>query len=242
MKRFFLVLLLLLLSRDISAQVVLDATGARSDTSVTTTSIVNFTSTGSNRAVIVFATCTGATIAAVSDVTYDGTSIVANVLWNVTHQSNFFRNAAFYAVNQSTTTNATITVTWASTCGDSHITAISMTGVHQTTPTNTVPTPTTGLSTAPTITATTAANELVTAQLVANGNGAGEIADGADQTLQRSSNANGAGKRLYTQAGASGGVMSATLTNNDVWTLGAVSFMAASAAAPRRPLGPIIMQ
>lgn len=217
-----------LLAGPVLAQVTVDTTGVQSALNTTAPTISNFTSSGSNRGVIAFVTCSS-NAPNVTGVTYDGTAMTQ--LWNDSHGSGFFRNSAWYLVGQTTTSNVSIVGTFASNCNDSHMTAISMNGVNQADPINTVPTSASGLSTAPTITATTASGELVVAQLLADGNGAGEVTDGADQTMHRSSNANGTAKRLYSQAGANGGVMSATLANSRDWSIGAVSFKAAAAGA-----------
>lgn len=209
------------------AQVTVDTTGVRSQDNETSPTILNFTSSGSNRAIIVFVTCSNAPT--VTGVTYN--SVAMTNIWDVAHHSNYFRHTAWYLVGQSTASNVSIVGTFSSSCTDSHMTALSMNGVDQGSPLNTVPTPTAQSGVSPTITATTASGELIVAQLLADGNTAAEITDGADQTTHRSSSANGVGKKLYTQAGANGGVISATLTNSRETSLGAVSFKAASAGA-----------
>lgn len=210
------------------AQVAVDTTGLQATINTTSPTISNFTSSGSNRAVVVFVTCSS-NAPTVTGVNYDGVAMTQ--AWNVSHGSGFFRHSAWYLTGQTTAANVSIVGTFGSSCNDSYMTAISMTGVDQATPLNTVPTPTSGNGMAMSITATTASGELIVAKLLADGNTVGEMADGADQTTHRSSSANGAGKKLQSQPGASGGAITETLTNSRDWSMGAVSVRAASGGA-----------
>ena len=107
---------------------------------------------------------------------------------------------------------------------------ISMTGVDQTTPVGTAPTPTTGSASPATITvASIGADDMVVDTMLAltiSVTGAG-----ADQTSRCAQDHGGYFLRMSTQPGTAGGVMSWTLSGSDGWGSVAVAFKPAAAGS-----------
>lgn len=187
---------------------------------------VSHTASGTNRAVFI-----GSGIYSVDSVTgttsisYGGAS--ATELWDASVAGSY--GNAGYALVAPATGAQTVTATAAdATPEEQGISVISMTGVHQATPTGTAVTAT-GTSAAPSVTVSApAADSLVVDNLITEAMPRDTV--GANQTERTSP---GGTDFLFqygsTQLGSSGGVMSWTLVTTSGWRIGAVEFKAAGA-------------
>lgn len=186
---------------------------------------VTHTAGGADRAVFIGSgvASLGNAITGSSSATYGGAG--ATELWDVA-VATYYGNAGYVKVAPATGAQ-TVTVTVGDSAPtDQGVGVISMTGVHQSTPTGTAATAT-GNSAAPSVTVSAPASDsLVVDNLMTAGEDRSAV--GSGQT-ERISTINGFLIQYgSTQLGSSGGVMSWTLNNPIDWSLGAVEFKASA--------------
>jgi hypothetical protein len=171
----------------------------------------------------------------VTGVTYGGVALTQLGSWNF---SNTVTLSVWRLINPASGANNVVVSQSAS--HNLNITAISFTGVHQTTPDGT-PVHATGNNTAPSLTVPSAANELVLDVLGALENTAGTVACtvGAGQTQRQNaqfqSGGQGTQSGVSTEPGAASVTSSWTLDNAANWNYAAVSIKPSGGADTTAP-------
>ena len=160
--------------------------------------------------------------------TYAGTAMTE--IWDVEDTGEFATNAGYHWPGGSTLPAGaqTVTSTLASAPAVSHgLVVITMTGVHQTTPVGTPATAIGGATSPATVTVGDAGSDDMVVDAFCGQST--DITIGADQTERDRETSDSVRLAVSTQSGASGGVMSWSLTGPDFWTTGAVAFKAVAA-------------
>lgn len=204
---------------------VFDAATAVTASSASSIS-TSHTSSGADRAVFVGGGASDGTPDLVntgSPGTYGGVALVLR--WNAVFAT-FYMHYGLTLVAPATGAQ-TVTVNFVGVNGSSWMAIVSASGVDQTTPFGTVPTPVMGNSASPSIVVNAATDDLVVDNLIYVG--AGTATHGAGQTQRTATTGGELGHYTTTAPGAASVTMSHTITANN-WAIGAVAFKAAAGA------------
>ena len=197
---------------------------------------VSHTASGSDRAAFIGVGSSAESPDLTSTVTYGGSSCTE--IWDFIGQT-YAHNSSHYYIAPPTSSQ-TVTATLAGTDDELVIGVTSMTGVHQTTPIGT-PQTANATSNAPSVNVSSATDELVVDNLYAIT--ANTLTVGAGQTERWAQTIGTAvvGKGS-TEVGSATTTMSWSMAGADIWTIGAVGFKPAGAAAASLVFRPNPMQ